>query len=146
MGSNWCWCPEKNPQINKTSGESRMLMRYIVPATLLLAMVFPACSSPPPDDLFTTEIRKMTALDRGLGFREEITSITVVDRIEHPEQYEIQIRVEGWATHPDLTIGATLPAATSKRESWAMWTFFCREKEDETWFVEEKFKVDEGFK
>ncbi|MDF1536048.1 MAG: hypothetical protein P1S46_06030 [bacterium] len=124
-----------------------MLKRYLIMvAILFLSIVVTACSSPPPDDLFTDQVRKMAALDRGLGFKEEITAITVVDRIEHPEQYEIQVRVEGWAVHPDLTIGATLPASKEKRDSWAMWTFFCREKEDETWFVQDKYKVDEGFK
>lgn len=124
-----------------------MSKRYLqIAAFLLLAMTFIACSSPPPDDLFTEDIRKMVALDRGLGFKEEITAITIVTRIEHPEQYEIQVRVEGWATHPDLTIGATLPASKDKRDSWAKWTFFCKEREDETWMIQDKFKVEEGFK
>jgi hypothetical protein len=127
-------------------GEDRMAKKSTaLLMTLFLAIILSACSSPPPDELFTEDIRKMVALDRGLGFKEEITAITIVDRIEHPQQYEIQVRVEGWATHPDLSIGATLPASKDKRDSWAKWTFFCKEREDETWMIQDKFKVDEGF-
>ena len=123
-----------------------MLKRSLAAITIfLLATTLFACSNPPPDELFTEQIRKMAALDRGLGFKEEITSITVMKRIEYPEQYEIQVTVEGWATHPELTIGATLPAAPQKRDSWAKWTFFCKEKEDESWYVVDKYKVEEGF-
>ena len=118
-------------------------------APFLLLIIFTifiaACSKPPPDELFTEEIRKMAALDRGLGFKEEISSIEVIERIEHPEQYEIQVRVEGWATHPELSIGATLPATSTRRDSWARWTFFCKQREDKSWIIQDKFKVEEGF-
>lgn len=142
----WHWLTATRRFAPPFQVEGWMIKRYSYAfVILLLAMTLTACSTYPPDELFTDNIRRMVALDRGLGFKEEITSITVVKRIEHPGQYEIQVRVEGWATHPDLTIGATLPASTEKRGSWAMWTFFCKEKEDESWFVEEKFKVGEGF-
>lgn len=123
-----------------------MIKRAFLLFLIILTIFIAACSKPPPDELFTDEIRKMAALDRGLGFKEEITAITVVERVEHPEQYEIQVRVEGWATHPELSIGATLPASSARRDSWARWTFFCKQKEDKSWIIQDKFKVEEGFK
>lgn len=83
-------------------------------------------------------------IDRELGFREEITGIKIIKRTKYEEQLEIQVRVTGWAVHPEITIGATLPAASEQKSSWAVWKYFCR-KVDKTWVVDDKYKVEEGF-
>jgi hypothetical protein len=118
-----------------------------LPLCLLLAalLLLPACSRKPPEEMFLDNIGKMMLIDRELGFKEEISSITVQEIIEHPEQTEVIIRVEGWATHPEISIGAVLPAATEKFSSWATWKFYCVQTGDDRWEIKEKYKVAEGF-
>lgn len=86
----------------------------------------------------------MVMIDRELGFREEITGIEIVKRTSYEDQLEVQVRVTGWAMHPELTIGATLPAAPELRPSWAVWKYFCS-RPDKKWIIDEKYKVEEGF-
>ena len=62
----------------------------------------------------------------------------------YEDQVEVEVRVEGWATHTDLNIGATLPASKVRSPSWATWKFFTN-KRGENWIIREKFKVAEGF-
>ena len=114
---------------------------------LYLAIILPivSCSSgKPPEALFTDNIRKMVLLDRAMEFKEEITRISIVAMTVYEEQVEVEVRVEGWATHKDLTIGAVLPVSRDKNSGWARWKFFCR-KVDNTWMIVEKYKVEEGF-
>ena len=117
-------------------------------AFLFFMILFPsilACSSAkPPDALFQDNIRKMVLIDRAMGFDEEITDITIVKKTPFENQVEVTVRVEGWATHKDLVIGAALPASKVKKPGWAIWKFFCRKK-DKVWVIMEKYKVEEGF-
>jgi hypothetical protein len=103
-----------------------------------------SCSSTPPDELFFDDVHRMVLLDREMGFREEITMVEVIDHTKYENQVEVQVRVTGWATHQDLTIGATLPVAREQKTSWATWKYFCREK-NKNWVIDEKYKVEEGF-
>jgi hypothetical protein len=86
----------------------------------------------------------MVLLDREMGFEEKITKIEMIGHTKYENQVEIEVRVTGWATHQDVTIGATLPAAREQKESWATWKYFCR-REDKKWVIDEKYKVEEGF-
>lgn len=117
-----------------------------LPALFLLVTLFPASCTlgNPPDDLFRQDVEKMSLIDRELGFTEEISGVRIVRRVAHGDRVEVEVRVSGWATHPDLTIGATLPASAERRPGWATWRYFCR-KEGKTWKIEEKYKVEEGF-
>ena len=119
--------------------------RFLVPIALLALSLFSCSSGSPPDDLFHDDVEKMVLVDRALGFDVEISGVEVVKRRDLDNRVEVEVRVTGWATHPDLTIGATLPAGKERQESWATWKYFCR-KNDKVWEVEEKYKVDEGFK
>jgi hypothetical protein len=113
-------------------------------AALLLSLTLVSCSSTrPPEELFQTDVERMVLTDRELGFAEEISDVRVIDRTAREGLVEVTIRVTGWATHPELTIGATLPAGRERRDSWATWKYFCR-KRDKEWVIEEKFKVEEG--
>jgi len=111
---------------------------------LLFFVLLSGCSSYPPDELFTDDINRMVMIEEEMGFSEKIDEIKVIDRTRFENRVEIEVRVTGWATHPDLTIGATLPAAKEPKPSWAAWKYFCR-KQDKNWIIEEKFKVAEGF-
>jgi hypothetical protein len=111
---------------------------------LLLSLFFPGCSSKPPEQFFQDDIRNMVMIDRELGFREEITGIKIIKQTKYEEQLEVQVRVTGWAVHPEITIGATLPAASEQKPSWAVWKYFCR-RVDKNWVVDDKYKVEEGF-
>ena len=111
---------------------------------LLLFLLLPSCSSGPTDDLFTEDIRKMAMIEREMGFKVQVDKVEVLDRRKIEDRVEVDVRVTGWATHPDITIGAVLPAYTERQDSWALWKFFCR-KADKTWVIEEKYKVQEGF-
>jgi len=111
---------------------------------LLLLLLLPSCSSGPPDELFTEDIRKMAMIEREMGFRVQVDDVEVLDRRKVEDRVEVDVRVTGWATHPDITIGAVLPASTERQPSWASWKYFCR-KAEKTWVVEEKYKVQEGF-
>lgn len=117
-----------------------LLLRLILLTSLFLS----GCSSKPQEQFFRDDIQKMVLIDRNLGFQEEITDIEIIRRTSYEDQLEIQVRVSGWAVHPDITIGATLPASSQKRPAWAIWKYFCR-KVDKTWIVDEKYKVEEGF-
>lgn len=86
----------------------------------------------------------MVLIDRAMEFREEVTKISIVGVTRFEDQVEVEVRLEGWATHRDLAIGATLPVSKVKRPGWAVWKYFCR-KVDKTWVIVEKYKVDEGF-
>jgi len=119
---------------------SRNTLLLLLPLLLLI----PSCSSTPPDELFIKDINTMVLIDREMGFSEEITGIEILGRTSYENQVEVQVRVTGWATHQDLSIGATLPAAEEMMASWAIWKYFCRQK-DKKWMIEEKYKVDEGF-
>ena len=110
----------------------------------LLLLILPSCSSYPPDELFIEDIRKMAMGEREMGFAVQVDEAVVVSRRKIQDRLEVEVRVTGWATHSDLTIGAVLPASADELPSWALWKFFCRKK-DKTWVIEEKYKVDEGF-
>lgn len=86
----------------------------------------------------------MVLLDHAIGFDEEIARVSIVSMTVYEDQVEVEVRVEGWATHPDLTIGATLPSSKVRNPSWATWKFFMN-KRGENWIIREKFKVAEGF-
>lgn len=86
----------------------------------------------------------MVRVDKAMGFKEEVTAISVIEKVAYEDQVEIEVRVEGWATHSDLALGATLPVSKTGKQGWAVWKFFCR-KTDKTWTIDEKFKVEEGF-
>jgi hypothetical protein len=121
---------------------SASLLLLLLP--LAMSLFLSGCSSKPPEQFFLDDIQKMVLIDRNLGFLEEITEVEIIKRIRYEEQHEIQVRVTGWAVHPDITIGATLPAFPRQRDSWAIWKYFCR-KVDKKWVVDEKYKVEEGF-
>jgi hypothetical protein len=121
-----------------------MARRNPAPLCLLLLSLFSCSSGKPPDVLFFHDIQRMILLDRELGFEEEISEVKIVGRTAYEDQVEVEVRVSGWAIHPDLTIGAALPAAKERKPSWATWKYFCRKKEKK-WIIEEKYKVDEGF-
>jgi hypothetical protein len=86
----------------------------------------------------------MVMLEEEMDFQVKIEGIEIIKRTRFEDGVEIEIRVTGWATHPDLTIGAVLPAAKEPRASWASWKYFCRKK-DKRWIIEDKYKVGEGF-
>lgn len=119
-------------------------MRRTLFLILILSLLSACSSGKPPVEIFQDNIEKMVLLDRAMEFREEVTGISIVEITEYEDQVEVEVRVEGWAIHKDLAIGATLPASTSKRPGWATWKFFCR-KVDKTWVIVEKYKVEEGF-
>jgi len=116
----------------------------LFPILLPLLFLIPSCTSYPPDELFTNDVVLMVMIEREMGFKEEIDKVEIVNRTRFEDQAEIEVRVTGWATHRDLTIGATLPAAKEPKSSWAAWKYFCRKK-DKNWIIEEKYKVEEGF-
>jgi hypothetical protein len=110
-----------------------------------LVPILAACSSgKPPESLFYDNIEKMVQVDRAMDFTEKVTSISVVSMTVFEEQVEVEVRVEGWAVHRDLVIGAVLPVSKDKSPGWSRWKFFCR-KVDKTWVIFEKYKVEEGF-
>lgn len=118
-------------------------LRSVAPICLM-ALVLTACSfGKPPDELFQDDIEKMVLLDRELGFREEVSDIRILQRRKSDERMEVVVRVTGWATHPELNMGATLPTGKEWEQGWAVWKYFCR-KADGEWRIEEKYKVDEG--
>jgi len=120
------------------------LRQALLPFLLLIPLVLSCSSGKPPDDLFHDNIRKMVLLDRALGFNEEVTKVSIVNTTVYEDQVEVEVRVEGYATHRDLTIGATLPASKVKSPSWATWKYFTV-KMGENWTIKEKYKVAEGF-
>jgi hypothetical protein len=120
------------------------LRRIVLPFFVLVLTVVSCSSGKPPETLFSENIGKMVLIDRAMDFTEEVTGISVLDMTVYEDQVEVEVRVEGWAVHSDLRIGATLPASRSKRPGWAIWKFFCR-KVDKTWVIVDKYKVDEGF-
>lgn len=124
-------------------------MNIRTPAALVFLFLLPvlaaSCTSrKPPDELFHDNLQKMVMLDRAMGFKEEVEGISILERTRFPDQVEVKIRVEGWATHRDLAIGATLPVSTERKRGWSIWKFFCR-KEGDDWVIVDKYKVDEGF-
>jgi hypothetical protein len=111
---------------------------------ILIPLVLSCSSGKPPDELFHDNIEKMVLLDRAMEFKEKITKVSIVNIIKYENQVEVEVRVEGWAVHRDLRIGATLPASKAKKPGWATWKFFCI-KDGDNWTIKEKFKVAEGF-
>jgi len=120
------------------------LKKAFFPFLLLIFLVFSCSQGKPPDELFHDDVEKMVLLDRAMEFEEEITRISIVARKVYEDQVEVEVRLEGWAMHRDLAIGATLPASKVKKPGWATWKFFCR-KVDKTWVIVDKYKVEEGF-
>ena len=86
----------------------------------------------------------MVLVDRAMEFQEKITKTQIVKMTVYSNQVEVEVLIEGWATHRDLAIGATLPTSKNKKPGWATWKFFCRQV-DKNWVIVEKYKVDEGF-
>ena len=121
------------------------MKRALLPLLVLVPLFLSCSSGKPPDQLFKDNIEKMVLIDRAMNFKEEVSKISIVDVTAYEDQVEVTVRVEGWAIHRDLAIGATLPASRSKRPGWASWKFFCR-KVDKEWVIVEKYKVEEGFK
>ena len=120
------------------------MRKALLPSLILIPLLLSCSSGKPPDDLIHDNIEKMVLLDHALEFKEEITKISIVSTTVYEDQVEVEVRVEGWATHPDLSIGATLPASKVKQPSWATWKFFTN-KRGENWIIREKYKVAEGF-
>jgi hypothetical protein len=120
------------------------LKKAFFPFLFLILLVLSCSQGKPPDELFHDDVEKMVLLDRAMEFEEEITRISIVARTVYEDQVEVEVRLEGWAMHRDLAIGATLPASKAKRPGWATWKFFCR-KVDKTWVIVDKYKVEEGF-
>jgi hypothetical protein len=119
-------------------------LSFPLPLLLLLLVFIPSCSSYPPDELFTDDIHRMVMIEREMGFSEEIDEVRIVSRSRFKDRAEIEVRLTGRAAHPDLTIGAVLPATKALKHSWSRWKYFCR-KTDGKWVIEEKYKVEEGF-
>lgn len=111
---------------------------------IMLILTLASCSSMPQDELFLNEIQRMVRIDKGLEFNEEIAGIEILKKISYKTQVEVEVKVTGWATHHELSIGATLPASKNKRKGWAIWKFFCV-KNDKLWEIKEKYKIDEGW-
>ncbi|MGD8353092.1 MAG: hypothetical protein PVJ01_02915 [Pseudomonadota bacterium] len=86
----------------------------------------------------------MVMVDRAMEFDEEVTKVAIVSRKKFEDLVEIEVLVEGWATHRDLVMGAVLPISPDRETGWARWKFFCR-KVDGEWTIVNKYKVDEGF-
>jgi hypothetical protein len=120
------------------------LKKALLPFLFLITLALSCSSGKPPDELFHNNIEKMVLIDRAMEFQEEITKISIVSMTAYEDQVEVEVRLEGWATHRDLAIGATLPASRTKKPGWAIWKFFCR-KADKVWVIVEKYKVEEGF-
>ena len=112
---------------------------------IIVLLLVSCASGKPPEALFIDNIEKMVLVDRAMNFDEKITRINIVDMRDFEDQVEVEVRVEGWATHRDLAIGATLPVSKNREPGWATWKFFCR-KVDKNWVIVEKYKVEEGFK
>lgn len=113
--------------------------------TLLLTGALTACSSSnPPDSLFIDDIQRMVMLDREIGFNEDIAEIKIIKRTMHDRVMEVEIRVIGRTSHPEISMGATLPARPEPQDSWATWKYFV-ERKGKIWEIENKFKVAEGF-
>ncbi len=130
--------------VKPLTGPNAIMQRKWIAITLILGLLPVSCSSSrPPEELLRRDVERMVLTDRELGFAEEISDVRVIDRTAREGLVEVTIRVTGWATHPELTIGATLPAGRERRDSWATWKYFCR-KRDKEWVIEEKFKVEEG--
>lgn len=120
-------------------------MRRLVPSILVLILPLLACSiGKPPVELFHDNIDKMVLLDRAMGFQEEISNVRIVKMTAYDDEVEVEVRVEGWAVHKDVAMGATLPASRERKQGWATWKFFTH-KEGKRWVIREKFKVAEGF-
>lgn len=120
-------------------------MRKAQTAFLLTILILFSCSwGKPPAALINDTIEKMVLIDRAMDYTEEVTRIDIIDMTVFDDRVEVEVRVEGWAIHRDLTIGATLPASKSKKPGWAVWKFFCR-KVDKAWEIVERYKVKEGF-
>lgn len=120
-------------------------MRKVLSGFLVLIPILVSCSSGnPPESLFRDNFEKMVLVDRAMDFNEKVTKISILNMTVFEDQVEVEIRVEGWATHRDLVIGATLPVSKNREAGWARWKFFCR-KMDKTWVIVEKYKVEEGF-
>ncbi len=119
-----------------------------LPGIFLFLILFPilsSCSSgKPPEEVITGNIAKMVQVDRAINFNEEVTAIDILSRTVFQDRVEVEVRVEGWATHPDLVIGAVLPVSKDRKPGWAKWKFFCRE-EGKGWVVVDKYKIEEGF-
>ena len=86
----------------------------------------------------------MAMIEREMGFTVQVDEIRVLARRKVQDRREVDVEVTGWASHPELTIGAVLPASPGKRPSRALWKYFCRKVEKE-WVLEEKYKVQEEF-
>jgi len=120
------------------------LRKLVLPFLVLVPLILSCSSNKPPDELFHDNIKKMVLLDRAMEFNEEVTKINIVNTTVYEDQVEVEVRIEGWATHRDIALGATLPVTKVKQPSWAIWKFFCV-KTGDTWIIKEKFKVAEGF-
>ena len=120
------------------------MRKVFLPILVLIPLFFSCSSGKPPIELFQGNVEKMVLVDRAMEFKEEITKISIVSITNYEDQVEAEVRVEGWAVHRDLVIGATLPASKEKKPGWATWKFFLI-KEDDGWIIREKFKVAEGF-
>ena len=120
------------------------MKKVFFPILLLIPLLFSCSSGKPPEELFHENVEKMVLVDRAMKFKEEVTDISIVSTTEYEDQVEVEVRVEGWAVHRDLVIGATLPVSKEKKPGWATWKFFLV-KEDDAWIIREKFKVAEGF-
>ncbi len=109
-----------------------------------LAMLAAGCSKGPKDEVIVANVQKMAAVDRSLGFTIQIDKVDVTDRSVDGDKAVVKSRVSGWATHPEVHIGAILPAEATVRQSWAEWEFVLQRTES-GWAIEDKFKTKEGF-
>ncbi len=121
-----------------------MPKKMIVLLLFVVVSLYACSSGKPPDSLFYDDVEKMVLLDQEIGFKEEIVRIEIVNRKVHNKQVEVEVRISGWNSHPELGIGAALPATPEQREAWAKWKYFIRKKGG-NWVIENRFKVDEGF-
>jgi hypothetical protein len=110
----------------------------------MLILTLASCTSMPQDEFFLNEIQRMVRIDEGLEFKEEIAGIEILKKTSNKIQVEVEVKVTGWATHRELSIGATLPASNNRRKGWAVWKFFCV-KNGKLWEIKEKYKIDEGW-
>jgi hypothetical protein len=124
--------------------KDKKLRKGFLPVLILIPLFFSCSSGKPPDELFHDNVKKMVLVDRAMRFKEEVTKISIVSITKYEDQVEAEVRVEGWAVHRDLRIGATLPVSKEKKSGWATWKFFLTKKDDD-WIIMEKFKVAEGF-
>ena len=129
----------------RCSPKDKILRKVLVAFLILVPLVVSCSSGKPPVELIHDNIEKMVQVDRAMEFNEKITKVHIVKMTVYSNQVEVEVLIEGWATHRDLAIGATVPTSKNKKPGWATWKFFCRQVE-KTWVIVEKYKVDEGFK